>query len=299
MEVGWIGVGNMGVPLVERLIAGGHTLTLFDVRQDATEAIATRNFSSGRDAQDVGDLCEVVFVSLPSLSAIRESVLGARGLIYGNKLKLIVNTCTMSTALIAEIEQAAARRGITLIDAPVSGGPEAARKGQLSVMISGDTAGIDSIRPMLELFGTTTVVGQRPGAAQVLKLVNNLIILNAYVGTLEAFVLGAKAGLAPDIMLRAINAGSLAPNGTTKSWLPNYILKGAPVGAKLRMMIKDVDAALAEADRLEVPMWISHATSMVARLAVFRGLGDNDVTDLVRMIEQDSSFQLPRNPDAS
>src|SRR3546814_9666546 len=99
-----------------------------------------------------------------------------------------------------------------MVDCPISGVPEAARKAALSVMISGTPADIERLRPLLDTFaGKITVAGEKPGAAQVLKLVNNLIILNSYVGTLEAVVMGAKAGLDVDMMLGASNAGRLGP----------------------------------------------------------------------------------------
>src|SRR3546814_10253716 len=121
-----------------------------------------------------------------------------------------------------------------------------------------------------------TVAGDKPGAAQGLKLVNNLIILNSYVGTLEAVVMDAKAGLDVDMMLGAINAGMLAPNGTTRSWLPDYILKDREFGGKLGMMVKDIDAELAEGRHLGVPMPLSALTGGLEREAGAAGLGERD-----------------------
>ena len=295
MKVGWLGIGNMGLPMVEKLIDGGHQVTVFDLRSNAMEALHPRKFESATHPRNLGDICEIVFFSLPSLEATRTAVLGPDGLLTGCNLKLLVNTCTIGTALVTEIEEAARARRVELVDCPISGGPEAARKAALSVMVSGTPEAVERVRPLISLFGPTiTVAGDRAGAAQMLKLVNNLIILTAYAGTLEAFVLGAKAGLDPDVMLNAINAGTLAPNGTTKSWLPNYILKGVPVGAKLEMMVKDMDAALEEGRRFGVPMWVCETTGCLARQATFMGLGEKDVTAFVNMIEAGALFELPR-----
>src|SRR5215472_19175084 len=110
-------------------------------------------------------------------------------------------------AVCAQIEQAMAARDVTVVDCPISGGPPGTRAGTLSVMVSGDPAAIERVRPMISLWGRTlTVAGDKPGAAQVLKLTNNILSAIALVATAEAFVMGSKAGLDPEVMLAAINA---------------------------------------------------------------------------------------------
>src|SRR5207248_10354629 len=121
------------------------------------------------------DLCEIVFVSLPTLAAFRSVAFGPNGLTEGRTMRLLVNTCTIGVPFVKEIEQAMAAHGVTVVDCPISGGPPGARAGTLSVMVSGDPAAIDRVRPMISLWGrTVTVAGDKPGAAQVLKLADNL-----------------------------------------------------------------------------------------------------------------------------
>lgn len=298
MEAGWIGVGNMGRPMIEKMIDAGHELVLQDISIAAYDPLGDRAFARAVSPRDVAGQCEIVFFCLPSLAAVRSAVLGPDGVLAGDRVRLIVNSSTTGTEIVDEIVEAAAAKGVSVVDCPISGGPEAARKAALSVMVSGAAGDIDRLRPLLDTFAARiTVAGDKPGAAQVLKLVNNLIILTAYVGTLEAVVLGAKAGLDVTVMLDSINAGMLAPNGTTRTWLPEYILKDREFGGKLGMMVKDIDAALAEANRFEVPMWLSQVTGLMAKHAVFMGLGDRDITAFAEMIEQGAGFRLPRKPD--
>jgi len=298
MKVGWIGVGNMGRPMIERLIDAGHALVLHDSNESAYSPLGERRFERASSPREVAGRCEIVFFCLPSLVAVRDAVLGEDGILAGDRVELIVNCSTTGTELVDELVAAAAGAGKRVVDCPISGGPEAARKAALSVMVSGAEADIARIRPLFETFAARiTVAGDKPGAAQVLKLVNNLIILTAYVGTLEAVVLGAKAGLDVDVMLGAINAGMLAPNGTTRSWLPDYILRDREFGAKLGMMVKDMDAALAEAHRFGVPMRVSELTGLMARHAVDAGLGERDITAFAELIEQGAGIRLPRGTD--
>src|SRR5205085_11919020 len=174
--------------------------------------------------QEVGDRCEIVFVSLPTLGAFRAAVLGPNGLAYGNALKVLVNTCTVGVPFVKEIEQAMAARGVAVVDCPISGGPAGARAWTLSVMVSGDPAAIEMVRPLISLWGSTlTIAGDKPGAAQVLKLTNNILSAVALAATAEAFVMGAKGGLDPEVMLAAINSGS-GRNSATESKFPAAVL---------------------------------------------------------------------------
>src|SRR5207302_6653115 len=154
--------------------------------------------------RDMGNRCEIAIVSLPTLAAFREAVLGPEGLSAGTAVKLLLNTCTVGTPFLREVEAALGPRGITIVDCPISGGPAGARAGTLSVMVSGDPAAVEKVRPLLSLWGPTlTVAGDKPGAAQVLKLTNNILFAVALAATSEAFVMGAKRRLDPEVMLGA------------------------------------------------------------------------------------------------
>src|SRR5712692_6537854 len=137
--------------------------------------------------QDLADRCEIVFVSLPTLAAFREVVFGAEGLSKGKAMRLLVNTCTVGVPFVKEIEQKMAALGVTVVDCPISGGPPGARAGTLSVMVSGEAEAIERIRPMISLWGRTlTIAGDKPGAAQVLKLTNNILSAVAWQPPLRA-----------------------------------------------------------------------------------------------------------------
>jgi 3-hydroxyisobutyrate dehydrogenase-like beta-hydroxyacid dehydrogenase len=194
MEAGYLGVGAMGQPMSHKLLDAGHSLTIYDINETAMRPLLERQALRGASPRDLADRCEIVFVSLPTLAAFREVAFGADGLIHGAAMKLLVNTCTVGVPFVREIEQAMAARGVTVIDCPISGGPPGARAGTLSVMVSGDPAAIERVRPMISLWGRTlTVAGDQPGAAQVLKLTNNILSAVALVATAEAFVMGSKA----------------------------------------------------------------------------------------------------------
>jgi 3-hydroxyisobutyrate dehydrogenase-like beta-hydroxyacid dehydrogenase len=295
MEAGFLGVGNMGLPMAGKLLDGGHSLTVFDIRPEAMRPLLERQAHQAASPKDLADQCEIVFVSLPTLAAFRAVAFGADGLTGGSALKLLVNTCTVGVPFVREIEQAMAARGVTVVDCPISGGPPGARAGTLSVMVSGDAAAIERVRPMISLWGRTlTIAGDKPGAAQVLKLTNNILSAVALAATAEAFVMGAKGGLDPEVMLTAINAGS-GRNSATEAKFPAAVLtRGFDYGAEMHILMKDIDLAIAQGEKLGVPMWVCQAARLVFKHAMHQGAAREDLTAIVKYIERDAGFEIPK-----
>ncbi len=293
MQAGFLGVGNMGLPMAGKLLDGGHDLTIYDVRDEAMRPL--RQARPARSPKDLADQCEIIFVSLPTLEAFRAVAFGEDGLAQGRTLNLLVNTCTIGVPFVREVEQAMAVHGVTVVDCPISGGPPGARAGTLSVMVSGDPAAVERVRPMISLWGRTlTVAGDKPGAAQVLKLTNNILSAVALAATAEAFVMGAKGGLDPEIMLRAINAGS-GRNSATEAKFPAAVLtRSFDFGAEMHILMKDIDLAIAQGEALGVPMWVCQAARLVFKHAMHQGAAREDLTAIVKYIERDADFEIPR-----
>src|SRR5271163_2106428 len=149
MEAGFLGVGNMGLPMAGKLLDGGHRLTIHDISEAAMQPLLDRQARKAASPKDLADQCEIVFVSLPTLAAFRAVAFGEDGLTQGTAMKLLVNTCTIGVPFVREIEQAMAVLGVTVVDCPISGGPPGARAGTLSVMVSGEPAAVVRIRPMI------------------------------------------------------------------------------------------------------------------------------------------------------
>lgn len=295
MDAGYLGVGNMGQPMAHKLLDAGHGLTVYDIDDAAMRPLLERQARRAGSPQELAERCEIVFVSLPTLAAFREAALGPNGLVHGGKMQVLVNTCTVGVPFVQEIAQAMAARGVTVVDCPISGGPAGARAGTLSVMVSGDPAAVERVRPLISLWGSTlTVAGDRPGAAQVLKLTNNILFAVSLAATSEAFVMGAKAGLDPEIMVKAINAGS-GRNGATQTVIPTVVLdRSFDYGAALHILMKDVDLAIAQGEALGVPMWVCQAARLVYKHAVFAGAADDDISTLVRHVERGAGFEMPK-----
>jgi 2-hydroxy-3-oxopropionate reductase len=295
MEAGYLGVGAMGQPMATKLLEGGHQLTILDTNPAAMQPLLDRQARQAGTPRELADQCEIVFVSLPTLNAFRTVVFGDNGLLQGGKMKILVNTCTVGQRFLSEIVTAMAAKGVTVVDSPISGGPAGAWAGTLSVMVSGDPQAIETIRPMISLWGSTlTVAGDKPGAAQVLKLTNNIMFAVSLASTAEAFVMGAKGGVDPEIMLKAISAGT-GNNAVLRGFLPrNIMTREFNFGAAMHILMKDIDLAMELGEDLGVPMWLCQTARHLYKHAIFAYSANADISALVRFVEDSAGFQMPK-----
>ena len=286
MRFGYLGVGNMGQPMAGKLLDAGHELWVYDVRAEAMRPLLERQARQAASAKELADSCDTVIVSLPTLEIFWRALCGPDGLLAGKALKTLVNTCTVGTPFVRRIETECAATGVTVIDAPISGGVVGAEAATLAVMVSGDPARVADLMPLFELWGKTIVVaGDRPGPAQTMKLTNNLLCAVAFVATSEAMTMSGRAGIPPEAMLQILNNGT-GRNFATTHLFPNTVLPGTfNFGATLEILVKDVDLAIAQGEELGVPMWVCQAVRLVLKHGVFQGRAQQDLSRIVEIVE--------------
>jgi 3-hydroxyisobutyrate dehydrogenase-like beta-hydroxyacid dehydrogenase len=286
MRIGYLGVGNMGQPMAGKLLDAGHELWVCDVRAEAMRPLVERQARPAASPKALADACDTVVVSLPTLEVFRTALSGPDGLLAGKALKTLVNTCTVGVPFTREIEQACAPAGVIVIDAPISGGPAGARAGTLAVMVAGDPNTVAELMPILRLWGPTVVVaGEEPGAAQVMKLTNNIVFVVALIATSEAMTMATKAGISAEAMLQILNNGT-GRNFATATLFPNAVLPGTfDFGATIDILMKDVDLAIAQGEALGVPMWVCQGARLVVKHGMFQGRARHDVSRIVQIIE--------------
>lgn len=286
MRIGYLGVGNMGLPMAGKLIDAGHELWIYDVRDEAMRPLLERQARRAGSPKELAETCETVVVSLPTLDIFRRALTGPDGLLAGKAMKTLVNTCTVGSPFVREVEAQCAESGVTLIDVPISGGVVGAKAGTLAVMVSGEPAKVAELMPTFRLWGKTVVVaGDKPGAAQIMKLTNNMLCAVAFVATSEAMTMSEQAGIPPEAMLQILNNGT-GRNFATMHLFPDAILPGNfNFGATIDIIMKDVDLAIEQGENLGVPMWVCQAVRLVLKHGVFQGRGQQDLSRIVQIIE--------------
>lgn len=286
MRIGFLGVGNMGQPMAAKLIDGGHELWIFDINEEAMRPLLERQARRTESPSALGDACETVIVSLPTLNIFREAVMADGGLLSGGAIKTLVNTCTVGGGFTAEVEKACQAVGVTLIDAPISGGVAGARAGTLATMISGDPATLDVLQPVFRAWGPTVVTaGDRPGAAQIMKLTNNILCAVSLVATAEAMTMADRSGIDPDAMLQVLNNGTGRNFVTESVFGPAMQSRKFDFGATMEILIKDIDLAIQQGESLGIPMWVCQSARHVYKHAAFKSGAAQDLSRILEFIE--------------
>lgn len=285
-HVGFIGLGNMGAPMAGRLLDAGYTLTVFDAREAAVKPFLARGAQAASSVVAMASAVDTVLVSLPTPDIVRQVALGPDGIVAGTKVKTFIDLSTTGPRAAEEIAKGLSAKGILAVDAPVSGGVGGAQKGTLAVMVSCPKAKFDELQPMLAVFGKPFYLGDKPGAGQTMKLVNNLLSATAMAISSEAMVMGVKAGLDPRVMLDVINAGS-GRNSATQDKFPRAILNRTfDYGFSTGLMYKDVKLCLEEATAMGVPMWVAAAVRQMWFMAYTQLGPETDFTRIVQCIEK-------------
>jgi 3-hydroxyisobutyrate dehydrogenase-like beta-hydroxyacid dehydrogenase len=284
--VGFVGVGNMGGPMATRLLDAGHRLVVYDIRDDAMAPLAQRGAGKADSSRAVADAADIVFFSLPEPDDVRGEAIDEDGVIAGRRAKILVDLSTTGRQTTIAVADALARKGIAMIDAPVSGGIAGAVKGTLAVMASGGTEPLTRVTPILAIFGRLFIVGDKPGMGQVMKLANNLLSATALAITTEAIVMGVKAGLDPKLMIDVINSGT-GRNTATETKFPQAILtRRFAYGFTTGLMNKDVRLCLEEAESLDTPMLVGEAVRAMWQAAETELGAQSDYTEIVRYLEK-------------
>ena len=294
MDIGFIGLGNMGFPMARRLIEAKHQLFVFDSRKEVMDRLVALGAKAASSPKDVADRAETVMASLPSLQASLDVAAGKDGVIEGKRVKRFVDLSTVGSQMAVRIHDILAKRDLVQIDCPVSGGVGGAEKGTLAVMVSGPRADFEAIKPALEVIGKVFFIGEKPGSAQTMKLANNFLSGTAIVATSEAVVMGVKAGLDPSIMIDVINSGS-GMNTASRDKFPRSILpRSFDFGFATGLMVKDIRLALDEMKSLGLSMEVAEAVGRLWETVIRENGGDSDFTEAIKPIEKKAGVVVGR-----
>ena len=291
-QLGFVGVGRMGIHMAGRLLEAGYAITVFDTNETAMARLEQRGAKRAASAADVASQCEIVLVSLPTPDIVKAVALGKGGVIEGTKAKTFIDLSTTGPRVAKEVAEGLARKGITAVDAPVSGGPSGAEKGTLAMMIACPKPLADELRPIIEVLGKFFYIGEAPGLGQTMKVINNLLSATAITITSEAMVMGVKAGLDPTTMLDVINAGSGRNTATADKFPRCVVPRRFDFGFTTALLYKDIKLCLDEAEALGTPMIVGNAVRQLMAIGKAEMGPDADITEFVKPLERLAGVQV-------
>jgi len=291
-SLGFVGIGRMGAPMAQRLLAAGYRLTIFDTNEAALAPLVAKGASRADSPRAVADAAAIVLMSLPMPDVVTAVGLGKDGLIEGSAVRIVIDLSTTGPQAAKKLASGLATRSIATLDCPVSGGVAGATKGSLALMVAGDAGRYDEARPILDHLGKQFYVGPEPGMAQTMKVINNLVSVTALVVTSEALVMGVKAGLDPDMVVQVINAGTGRSNASEVK-IPNFVLsRSFGFGFALGLSAKDIRLCLEEAEHLGVPMAVGQSVRNFLNHAAETLGYQADMTEMIRVIEKEAGVEV-------
>lgn len=294
MRIGFIGLGIMGRPMANNLLKAGHDLTVTTSSPEKAAEFEAAGASVVGTPREVAAASEVVITMLPNTPQVREVALGEDGVAEGAHEGLVlVDMSSIAPGGAREIGEALAERGITVLDAPVSGGEPGAVAGTLAIMVGGDEAAFEALKPVLLQMGASATRVGPLGAGNVAKLANQAIVAVNIAVLGEALVLAHRAGVDPAAVLDAIGGG-LAGSNVMKAKGPMMLAGGFDPGFRVELHAKDLDNALATGHETATPLPLTAAVrEMLAALSA-SGQDDRDHSALVSYFERLSGTELPR-----
>jgi 3-hydroxyisobutyrate dehydrogenase-like beta-hydroxyacid dehydrogenase len=295
MRIGFIGLGNMGAPMALNLIKAGHSLAVHDIVRASAQPHVDAGATWAPSPRAAAEGAELILTSLPGPPEVDAVALGADGIVHGAARGAIyADLSTGSPVAIRRIHQTFAERGVHVLDAPVSGAVIGAKKGTLQLMVGGDEAIFEKIKPVLQAVGTNVNYMGDIGCGTIAKLVHNLIIIGSRMIVAEGFTLGIKAGVRPEAILQALRGGSFGQQLLLSHVLPEIVFKGdfENVRFELKLARKDLGLATELARQFDVPMAMASLAEQMMMEAMVRGLGPKDATAPFLLQEERAGVQI-------
>lgn len=279
MNIGFVGLGNMGLSMALNLQKAGFPVYVFDVRKETAGPLLKAGAFWSENPKSVAEKSDVILASLPGPKEVEAVTLGENGILEGIRPGAVfIDLSTDSPTLIRKISAIFKEKGAHVIDAPVSGGPEGARNGKLSMMAGGDEEVFKMCKPVLDTLSDKIKYTGPVGNGCICKLMHNCMTLGFQCIAAECFSLAAKAGVDPDTMVQVALEGVLGQGVFFKHIMPDVYLKEKfePAGFALKLAFKDMGLAVSLGKDYSVPMSLSNLAHLEMMSAVNRGWGDKD-----------------------
>lgn len=291
-KIGFIGLGIMGKPMVRNLLKAGFSPIVFNRSQSAIDELVSEGATAATSAKEVTEKSDVVITMLPDTPDVEAVVLGENGVLAGaHEGLLLIDMSSISPVVTRKIAAEAEKKGVKMLDAPVSGGDKGAIAGTLSIMVGGEESDFERAKPIFEAMGKTIVLCGAIGSGQTVKACNQIVVALVIEAVSEALVLGSKAGVKPEIIVQVLSGG-LAQNRVMDLRGQTMIEHNFTPGFKAKLHRKDLNIILQTAREYGVALPVSEMVEQMFTNLVENGKGDLDHSALITVIEDLSNHSI-------
>ena len=292
MKIGYAGMGIMGKGMAANLLQAGHDVTVWNRTPERTTALAEAGAAVAATPADLAAACDITMMCVSDTPDVEQVTLGDNGLINGLTAgNLVVDHSTISASATKRLAAAVQEKGADWVDAPVSGGSEGAVNGTLSIMAGGQPESIERAMPYMEAYGSSITHVGPIGAGQMVKLVNQVLVVVNGLAVSEALLLAEAGGLDLDTTIAAVKEGGAG------SWMlanrgPQVVARDWRPGFTIDLQQKDLRLVLEAADELAVPLPATSLVFQMYRALQRRGLGHEGNHALVKALEEMAGLEI-------
>jgi len=293
-KVGFIGLGIMGKPMSLNLIKSGHKLTVLDLNQEAVEQLKAAGADAASTPKEVAEKSDVIITMLPASKHVKEVILGENGILEGaTPGSVIIDMSSITPNVSRELAAEAAKIGVDMLDAPVSGGEPKAIDGTLSIMVGGKSEAFESVKSVLNGMGKDIVLVGDSGCGVTAKLANQIIVNLNIAAMSEALVLAAKAGIDIEKMYEAIRGG-LAGSTVLDAKVPMILERNFAPGGSIAINMKDITNVMDTAHEIGVPLPLSSQLLEIFHALKTDGKVNDDHSSIVRYYEKLANTEVKK-----
>ena len=294
-KIGFIGLGIMGRHMASHLLTAGHELYVYDINTAAVQELTGKGAAACANCKEVASKADIVISMVPDSPDVEKVALGENGIIAAARPGLIhADMSTIAPAMANHVAEELGKKGVRCVDAPVSGGETGAKNAALSIMVGGPKELFDELLPVLQVMGKTVTHCGANGAGQTVKACNQIQVAMNLLGMAEAFVLGAKAGVDPAVILQVLSGG-YAQTRVMDARGPKVIKGEFEPGFKSRFHYKDLNIVMETAKKLNVPLPATAVAHELFASLMATGRGELDHSAIINIIEDLAKVQARTN----
>jgi 2-hydroxy-3-oxopropionate reductase len=291
-KIGFIGLGIMGKPMSKNLIKAGYSLTVFDVVPGPMQELKEAGAAVAGSSKEAAQVSEVIITMLPDGPDVEKAVLGENGILEGARAgTILIDMSSIAPGVAQRVGAEVAKKGVEMLDAPVSGGEPGAVAGTLAIMVGGKKEIFDRCVDILKVMGSSVTLVGAIGAGNTVKLANQIIVGANIEALAEALVLATKAGVDPQLVFEAIKGG-LAGSTVMNAKAPMMISRNFNPGFRLRLHQKDLKNALDTGRDLGVPLPVTGIVQSMIVALVNDGKGNYDHSGILTFLEDMAKVEV-------
>jgi 2-hydroxy-3-oxopropionate reductase len=293
-KIGFIGIGIMGLPMAQNLIKAGYPLIAYDLNKEALANLVQEGAQKGESCAQIAGNCDIIITMLPNSPDVKQVILAEGGVLEGvRKGQILIDMSSIAPLVSQSVAKELAKKGVDMLDAPVSGGQEKARSGTLAIMVGGQEEVFNQCKPILEVMGKPVLVGAI-GAGQTTKLVNQAIVAVNIAVVAEALLLGKKAGVDPERIFDAIKGG-LAGSQCLTDKAPRMFGASYDPGFRIKLHVKDLTNVLETSQALHNAMPLTAQVMEMMQTLMAEGHTEVDHGGLALFYEKMNNITLKRD----